>query len=331
MNLNNRRFRRGFTLIELIIVIAIIGVLAAILMSSFSGGTESARAAKCLSNMRSLAQGAISHAVKTHYYPVAGSYGLLGVNNSGDTVYYERPGWISWFGQNDPYATRTSNKARPKNFIALNNVSAYCSDDDRANFAITNGTLWQAVNREHDVYICPSHKLKASAKGVTVRWSYVMSAAFGYDYSDGSKAVGLMSNEDGNRVHFQSGRLDRKLLFAELPINGSGSRIDEGGKDATYPTGDGDTSCDCVLQYKANYNGKSYNNDWGKKSELIAFNHRAAKQWCAHVVFADGHTEKLLKSKGGGLTDEQLTALLCAGVDVSFDGSKYDLITKGDG
>ena len=54
--------RGGFTIIELLVVIGIIGVLAGVLLASFSGGTESARAAKCLSNMRNLAQGAISYA-----------------------------------------------------------------------------------------------------------------------------------------------------------------------------------------------------------------------------------------------------------------------------
>ena len=49
--------RSGFTLVELLVVVAIIGILAGVLLASFSGGTEAARAAKCLSNMRNLAQG----------------------------------------------------------------------------------------------------------------------------------------------------------------------------------------------------------------------------------------------------------------------------------
>ena len=77
--------KRAFSLVELIVVIGIIGVLAGVLFASFSGGTESARAAKCLSNMRNLAQAAISTATNgrkltwdtSYHYPLAGSRAVL--------------------------------------------------------------------------------------------------------------------------------------------------------------------------------------------------------------------------------------------------------------
>jgi prepilin-type N-terminal cleavage/methylation domain-containing protein/prepilin-type processing-associated H-X9-DG protein len=45
---------RAFTLIELLVVIAIIAVLLAILLPSLSGARESARAARCASNLRQI-------------------------------------------------------------------------------------------------------------------------------------------------------------------------------------------------------------------------------------------------------------------------------------
>jgi prepilin-type N-terminal cleavage/methylation domain-containing protein/prepilin-type processing-associated H-X9-DG protein len=48
------RGRTGFTLIELLVVIAIIAVLAAILFPVFSRARESARRAKCASNLKQL-------------------------------------------------------------------------------------------------------------------------------------------------------------------------------------------------------------------------------------------------------------------------------------
>ena len=74
--------RSGFTIIELLVVVAIIGILAGVLLASFSGGTEAARAAKCLSNMRNLAQGAIGYASKNAYghYPYAGSHAAIGMD-----------------------------------------------------------------------------------------------------------------------------------------------------------------------------------------------------------------------------------------------------------
>ena len=117
-------------------------------------------------------------------------------------------------------------------------------------------------------------------------------------------------------------------MFAELPIYGSGTSFDEGGKasGASYPSA-ASTDTDCVLQYKA----YDFNKNWKGKAESIAFNHKSAKRYCAHVAFADGHTEKLVKpGKGSGVSEEQLTALLCAGKDISFDGSSYTWVNSQD-
>lgn len=324
----------GFTLIELLIVIAIIGVLSSVLLTSFSGGTEAARAAKCLSNMRNLAQGAISVASRTTWFPYAGSHAVIGADSTGQTVYSERVGWISWLSKNDEYGTRTKGKAKPTSFQSCESLGAYCSQsgqDEDGDFALSNGKLWTAVGKERAVYTCPAHVLRAGKKKIRVRWSYVMNAYFGYDSTKGSDAVGTADGTEG--VYFSSSRLDRRLLFAELPISGQpvpSTEMREKQSD-DYPTGDGNPLTDCVLQYKANVNGKGYNTDWDGAAEAIAFNHKSGKRWCAHVVFADGHTEKLLAPRSsGGLSDEQLTALLCAGVDVGFDGSSYSLIDKGD-
>ncbi|PKK91761.1 MAG: hypothetical protein CVV64_03605 [Candidatus Wallbacteria bacterium HGW-Wallbacteria-1] len=57
MRLANKN-RRGFTLIELMIVIAIIGILAAIAIPNFSKARKQARLKACIANMRTL-EGAI--------------------------------------------------------------------------------------------------------------------------------------------------------------------------------------------------------------------------------------------------------------------------------
>ena len=303
------------------------------LLGSFTGGTESARAAKCLNNMRNLAQGAISIATKTDHFPFAGSHAVVGMGSNGKTVYYEHVGWISWLSKNDEYATRTHGKSKPTNFVNCENVGAYSSlggEDKDGDFALQNGKMWTAVGRERGVYVCPEHQLRAAKKKVNVRFSYVMNADFGYDFTKGSEATGTSDGSDG--VYFNSSRLDRKLLFAELPISGQVVPSTDRATSVkdNYSTG-ATPENDCVLQYKATVNGKTYNGDWKGTAEAIAFNHKSAKRRCAHVAFADGHTEKLLAPKStGGLSDEELTALLCAGVDVGFDGGKYSLIKDGD-
>ena len=90
--------KKGFTLLELLVVIGIIGILSGIMLVSFGGSTEKARAAKCMSNMRSLAVAAQSYGMAHDYYPSAGTFEythmgrVKGMKKIG-VVYRELYGW----------------------------------------------------------------------------------------------------------------------------------------------------------------------------------------------------------------------------------------------
>jgi len=61
--------RAGFTLIELMVVVAIIGILAGILFPVFASARERARQAQCISNQRQIAIGVITYAQDKGKYP----------------------------------------------------------------------------------------------------------------------------------------------------------------------------------------------------------------------------------------------------------------------
>jgi prepilin-type N-terminal cleavage/methylation domain-containing protein/prepilin-type processing-associated H-X9-DG protein len=72
------RADRGFTLVELLVVIGIIALLIAILLPALNRAREQANLIKCLTNLRSMAQAAQLHANEHKgYMPIAGFQGPL--------------------------------------------------------------------------------------------------------------------------------------------------------------------------------------------------------------------------------------------------------------
>lgn len=65
----NRRISFGFTLVELLTVIAIVGVLLALLLPAVQAARESARLNKCQNNLRQLAIGLANFEASNHKYP----------------------------------------------------------------------------------------------------------------------------------------------------------------------------------------------------------------------------------------------------------------------
>ena len=310
----------GFTLIELLVVIGIIGVLAGVILANFSGGNESARAARCLTNMKNLASACQSYGAEHGRYPMAGSVEYMTIDRSQlgarkpKTLYYECPGWISWNSDN-AYRGGAGGHVASSSWM----LSTYTTDDDQMLYCLTNGALWKYVAGNRETYVCPSHRIKKGGGRTKIGWSYLMNAYFGWDTSRGAAVYG--NNPNPGIPYTGLASADRVLLFSEIPFDGV--------VGSWQPEGEGaETDCDCVLQYDtavvAAMGGNGLNAK-GRGSENIGFNHKNGKQTCANVVFADGHVEKLRLPKGG-LSDAQLrelTAWLCKGVDVSFDGTQY--------
>lgn len=67
--MNEHRPHRGFTLLELLVVMAIVAILAALLLPAFSRVKESARATVCKSNLRQFGIGLSLYTEDHGYYP----------------------------------------------------------------------------------------------------------------------------------------------------------------------------------------------------------------------------------------------------------------------
>ncbi len=67
-----RTTRKAFTVIELLIVIAIIAVIASLLIPAVQAAREAARRSQCINNLKQLALGCLNHESATKVFPTAG-------------------------------------------------------------------------------------------------------------------------------------------------------------------------------------------------------------------------------------------------------------------
>lgn len=307
--------KKAFTLIELLVVIAIIAILAAVMMGTFSGGTESAKTARCLSNMRNLAAACQSAGVAIGHYPPAGSVETIDIamhDGKGYKQYYEVQGWISWNSQGR-YKPNPTRPYQPTSHQQNENVSMYSTDKDARLYALTNGAVWKYVSGNESVYKCPLHA--NNKKQLDPAWSYVMNAKFMWDRTKGKGSYPY--HDWGGYQYGKLKRADRILLFAEIQFMEDKKNL-SGISD--IPEDTSGTKTDAILQYQ---------NCLGGGDEMIGFNHKSGKRYCANVAFADGHIEKLLYPKDMGAQEiRDLTEWLCTGIDVSFDGKHYEKMDK---
>ena len=150
--------KKGFTLVELLVVIGILGILSGVLITSLGGVGENAKTVKCASNMKSLAS-AVNSASVAGGYPFAQSalYFQVSGGSSLGVNYGVHKGWISGIDRNVSYPVSSEFSITPAH---------YDDSADDVQYAVTNGAIWNVVGKTRDVYICPAH-LDASRKART--------------------------------------------------------------------------------------------------------------------------------------------------------------------
>lgn len=170
---------RAFTLIEMLLVIAIIVVLAGLLYPVFSKVRESGRSTRCVSNLRQLQLAAMNASGGASLpYSVSWSEPQTDPYTGAIISYIHRAGWVSWY-------SHYNNEVKPTDSFTKNYD---WRDTDTGLGTITNGTLWahlfpvepaktmtgiKAMARA--VYCCPTAAL--TAQGKTALRSYSMNSA----------------------------------------------------------------------------------------------------------------------------------------------------------
>lgn len=193
--------KHAFTLIEMLVVIALIAILAALLYPALGRVRESGRSTRCLSNLRQLHVASINYAGGNGWMPECVSYW----HSNGDGTKSHWHGWVAWY--NSSYGSESAGAGGSYAWYGANGYSS-----------VTNGSLWGYV-KSGDVYYCPTFAMKKNSGRTDTKWSYAMNSQIS------TRDVATVAGQQINLLGMEATKL---FLFCDNSLANLGS--------ATYPS-----------------------------------------------------------------------------------------------
>lgn len=187
--MRRHRLPEAFTLLELLVVMAVAMILVAILLPAINKARETGRRSKCASNLRQLHVAYLLGYELRERAPQCVS--MWDTDDEAPTpkpwTYVNRPGWVSWYPPPTNGETKVSSTPPAAGSYDWRGTKGYA--------CLTNGTFWSKVGSNKTVYICPTFYSSASVRDAMR--SYAMNDAFvgGNDNYQGSALVVLFGED----------------------------------------------------------------------------------------------------------------------------------------
>ncbi len=182
---SDRRVGRGFTLVELLVVIVIIGILIALLLPAVQGAREAARKSQCQNNLKQLALALHNYHGAYQYFPPSSNWNGIPAD-SGNTASLS-PNWVIAIL---PFLEQQ----------ALFNSFTFVNPNTQATVYITDPLNAAARGTQLAVMLCPSDRYNskpfngssAPSKGTSnmgdgwARGNYAANAGLGFMENSGA-------------------------------------------------------------------------------------------------------------------------------------------------
>ncbi len=152
-----RRTRHGFTLVELLVAIAIIGVLAGLLLPAIQQAREAARRMQCSSQMRQLA-------VAVHNYETAFKYMPTQYTGAREAALYCQSGFTSWVVPLLPQLEQSALYSEIDSNIGMSDAGNQTNSSGYETISLSaNHPNAKAAATRLSLMVCPSESTRRSS------------------------------------------------------------------------------------------------------------------------------------------------------------------------